>query len=138
MNFDKLNLSTDPNDIDISFVINFLKKSYWAKDRTEASIRLSLKNSICFSLLLDEQQIGFARIVTDKVVYAYLMDVFIDPLYQGKGYGSYFIDQILLDPVISQVECMRLATVDAHPFYQKKGFINIKHPEYLMEKKKTE
>lgn len=137
MNSHKLKFSTDLSDLNVPYVVNFLKKSYWAKERSEESIVLSLKNSICFSLLFEDQQIGFARIVTDQIVFAYLMDVFVDPLYQGLGYGSFFIDQILKHPVLSNVECIRLATLDAHPFYQKKGFIKIVHPEYLMEKKKS-
>ena len=135
LQFDKLKLSKDHKDINEPYVINFLKNSYWAKDRSEESIALSLQNSFCYNLLFDGQQIGFARVVTDQVVFAYLMDVLVDPVFQGKGYGSYFIDQILTDPFLAKVARIRLATKDAHPFYHKKGFRNIKHPDFLMEKK---
>ena len=32
--------------------------------------------------------LGFARVVTDKVVFAYLMDLFIFEEYQGNGLGT--------------------------------------------------
>ena len=134
-NFDRLKLSSNPDDMDMTYIVNYLKTSYWAESRTVASIEKSLKNSFCFSLLLENEQIGFARVVTDQIVFAYLMDVFIDPVYQGNGYGNYLLDKLLKDPILVNVECIRLATKDAHPFYLKKGFKKINHPEFLMEKK---
>lgn len=39
-------------------------------------------NSMCFGVYSDHnQQVGFARVVTDKATFAYLADVFIAPHY---------------------------------------------------------
>jgi len=37
-------------------------------------------------------QIGFARLVTDEVSFAYLTDVYVLKEYQGKGLGSWLMD----------------------------------------------
>jgi GNAT superfamily N-acetyltransferase len=36
-------------------------------------------------------QIGFARLITDEVTFAYLTDVYILKEYQGKGLGTWLI-----------------------------------------------
>lgn len=133
----QLKVSCKPEDLDEDYVINFLKSSYWVKDRSTVSFRKSFQHSICFNLLLDGKQIGFARVVTDRTVFAYLMDVFIDESYKGLGYGTFLLEHILNSPELMEVENIKLATQDAHSFYLKKGFKPISHPEYLMEKTQT-
>ena len=127
-------VSTDQQLMDQNFIINYLKTSYWAKDRTVDSFMTSFKHSLCFGLFLDGVQIGFARAVTDVTVFAYLMDFFVVESHKGLGYGSFLLDQILRSPELVEVERFRLATRDAHEFYRKKGFDTIPNPENLMEK----
>jgi GNAT superfamily N-acetyltransferase len=83
---------------------------------------------------LDDEQIGFARVVTDYVVFAYLMDVFIAENHRGKGYASLLIDAMMNEPQLQQVKIWRLATSDAHFLYEKFGFTALAHPEKMMEK----
>lgn len=127
-------ISTDKNQLDLDYIHAYLSNSYWAKDRTRENILLSINNSICFGVYLEKKQIGFARLVTDYAVFAYLMDVFIDDEYKGKGYGSFLLDHILSLPELKKLENWKLATLDAHDFYAKKGFINLKNPQRIMEK----
>ena len=47
---------------------------------------------------INEEQIGFARIVTDYVVFAYIMDVFILPEYQGNGYSKQLMKAVIEHP----------------------------------------
>ena len=70
-------ISTDKNQLDLDYIYTYLSNSYWAKDRTRENILLSINNSICFGVYFEKKQIGFARLVTDYGVFAYLMDVFI-------------------------------------------------------------
>ena len=57
-----------------------------------------IQHSICYGVYLDDQQIGFARLLSDQVVFAYLMDVFIDKKYRGRGLGGLLMANILEDP----------------------------------------
>ena len=127
-------ISTDKKELDLNYIHAYLSNSYWAKNRTKENMVLSVKNSICFGVYLEKKQIGFARLVTDYAVFAYLMDVFIDDAYKGKGLGSILLDHILSLPEFRKVENWKLATLDAHDFYAKKGFISLKNPQRIMEK----
>ncbi|KAJ9295599.1 hypothetical protein DTO271G3_6055 [Paecilomyces variotii] len=40
------------------------------------------------------EQVGFARLITDTITFAYLADVYILPAYQSCGLGSWLIDCI--------------------------------------------
>jgi len=129
-----ISVSTDKTKLDISFIHNFTKDIYWAAPRTIEEVEVCIANSFCFGIYLNEQQIGFARVITDYVVFAYLMDVFIDEKYRGNGYSSILIDAMMKEPQLQSVKIWRLATTDAHFLYQKFGFKLLAHPEKLMEK----
>jgi len=132
-----IEISTDKSRLDLQFITNYLQSSYWANNRTKEAIQISVENAVCFGLYFNKSQIGFARVVTDSSVFAYLMDVFIIDEYKGHGYGSLLMDEILQHKDIKEIETFKLATHDAHEFYMKKGFKPIAHPEFQMEKFKT-
>jgi GNAT superfamily N-acetyltransferase len=129
-----ITVSTDNNKLDVSFIQNFLKDIYWAAGRTIDEVQTTIDASFCFGIYLDEEQIGFARVVTDYIVFAYLMDVFIDENHRGKGFASILIDTMMKEPQLQQVKIWRLATSDAHFLYEKFGFSSLAHPEKMMEK----
>lgn len=129
-----ITVSTDKNRLDVSFIQNFLKDIYWAAGRTIEEVQTTIDASFCFGIYRDGEQIGFARVVTDYVVFAYLMDVFITPKHRGKGYSSILIDAMMNEPQLQQVKIWRLATSDAHFLYEKFGFTALAHPEKMMEK----
>ncbi|RTY86472.1 GNAT family N-acetyltransferase [Flavobacterium sp. GT3R68] len=127
-------VSTDKNKLDIPFIQNFLKDVYWAAGRTIDEVQTTIDNSFCFGIYLDDKQIGFSRVITDYVVFAYLMDVFIAEEHRGNGYSSILIEAMMTEPELQEVKIWRLATSDAHFLYRKFGFNPLAHPEKLMEK----
>lgn len=129
-----ITISTDKNKLDVAFIQNFLKDIYWAAGRTIEEVQTTIEHSFCFGIYLDDQQIGFARVITDYVVFAYLMDVFIDEKHRGNGYSSMLIEAMMNEPELKQIKIWRLATTDAHFLYRKFGFNSLAHPEKLMEK----
>lgn len=129
-----ITVSTDKNKLDVPFIQHFLKDIYWAAGRTIAEVQTTINHSFCFGIYLDEKQIGFARVITDYVVFAYLMDVFITEEHRGKGYSSILIQNMMEEPKLKEVKIWRLATSDAHFLYKKFGFKALAHPEKLMEK----
>ena len=78
--------------------------------------------------------LGFARVVTDYVAFAYLADVYIDENQRGQGLGKYLVSQILADPKLAKVKRFMLRTKDAHDLYAKFGFTSLKDPHLIMEK----
>lgn len=129
-----ITISTDKSQLDVPFIQNFLKDIYWAAGRTIEEVQTTIDASFCFGIYLDGKQIGFARVVTDYVVFAYLMDVFIDENHRGKGYSSILIDAMMNESQLQEVKIWRLATTDAHFLYEKFGFKALAHPEKMMEK----
>ena len=126
--------SDDRSDMDLHVIFKFLKNSYWAKSRSFEEQKLAIENSLNFGLFKNETQIAFARVMTDKVFFAYLLDVFVIEEEQGKGYSKLLIDKILNDTALKNVDKWILATKDAHSLYKKFGFEKIKKTEMLMEK----
>jgi predicted GNAT family acetyltransferase len=129
-----ITVSTDKSKLDLPFIQQFLKDVYWAAGRTMEEVQTTIDHSFCFGIFLDEKQIGFARVITDYVVFAYLMDVFIVEEHRGKGYSSILIDTMMKEPQLKEVKIWRLATSDAHFLYKKFGFTALANPEKMMEK----
>jgi GNAT superfamily N-acetyltransferase len=129
-----ISVSTDKSKLDILFIQNFLKDVYWAAGRTMEDVQTTIDSSFCFGIYLDDKQIGFCRVITDYVVFAYVMDVFIDENHRGKGYSSILINAMMTEPKLQEVKIWRLATSDAHFLYEKFGFNSLAHPEKMMEK----
>lgn len=131
----QINVSTDKNKLDVPFIQNFLKDIYWAAGRTIEEVQTTIDASVCFGIYLDNKQIGFARVITDYVVFGYVMDVFIAEEHRGKGYSSILIENMMNEPILKNIQIWRLATTDAHFLYEKFGFKALEHPEKMMEKK---
>lgn len=133
-------ISTDKSKLDLGFIHDFLSgESYWAQGRSMEEVRLSVENSICFGAYLpDGRQIAFARVITDKVVFAWVMDVFVDPAERGKGVGKLLIGEILKNEALKKVKGIGLRTEDAHGLYNMHGFGEIPKPETWMFRPRQE
>jgi len=127
-------ISDDKSKLDVELIHKFLTTSYWAKGRTIDEVKNSFEHSICFGVYKDGKQIGFARILTDYTVIAYLMDVFILEEFRGKGFSKLLLKRIFDDDKFKRVKKWMLATKDAHSLYAQFGFGKIKNPDRLMEK----
>jgi N-acetylglutamate synthase-like GNAT family acetyltransferase len=129
---DEITISTDKNKLDVPLIHEFLTKSYWAERRTFEQVKISIDNSLCWGMYLNGEQIGFARVLTDRAVVAYLMDVFITEKYRGKGYSKMLLNEILAHKDLQSISKWVLATKDAHDLYKQFGFNEIENPERLM------
>lgn len=129
----KLQVDSNLERLNLTFIHQFITNTYWAKGRSKETMQLCIDHSFNYGLYLDDEQIGFARVVSDLGQFAYLMDVFVDEKYRGKGYAKIMMEYILKDEKFVQVKIWRLATSDAHGLYQKLGFTALAHPEKMME-----
>ena len=129
-----IEISTDKSKLQVEVVHSFLTTSYWAKGRTLEAVKTSIEHSLCFGVYLEAKQIGFARITTDYVVFAYVMDVFILPEYRGNGYSKQLMKAINEEPKLRSCKVWMLKTSDAHSLYKQYGYTELKHPEKVMER----
>ena len=129
-----ITVSTDKEKLNVPFIQHFLKDIYWAAGRTIDEVQKTIDSSVCFGIYQNDVQIGFGRVITDYVVFAYMMDVFIAEEHRGKGYSSVLIAAMMEEPSLKDVKIWRLATRDAHFLYEKFGFKELAYPERMMEK----
>jgi len=128
-----IQITTDPARVDVDLVHRFLSESsYWARGRSRDVVLRSIQNSLCFTLLVDGQQVGFARVATDRAVFGYLMDVFILPEWRGRGLSKILIREVVQHPDLTGLKLFLLRTSDAHELYRQFGFEPITQPETLM------
>ena len=128
-----IEFSTDPNRLDVAMIHAFLADSYWVPGITRASLEKCMKHSLCFGVYAEGRQIGFARIVTDYVRYAHLLDVFILPEFRGRGIAKLLMNNILSHPELHTITRYSLHTRDAHGLYEQFGFAAPANPERQME-----
>lgn len=129
-----IDISTDTERLDINFIHQFLTHSYWAKGRTKEEVIKSLQNCINFGVYYETTQIGFARVLTDHTVFAYIMDVFIIEDYRGNGFSKQLIKTVTEHPDLRLVKKWMLLTKDAHGLYKKFGFESYPDPSMVMAK----
>lgn len=128
-------ISTDKSRLQIDMIQRFLKlESYWAKTRTREQTETAIKNSLTFGVYKGENQIGFARVVSDFATFAYLGDVFVLEEFRGRGLSLWLIETIVNYPELQNLRRWILATKDAHKLYEKFGFHSLNFPERWMEK----
>lgn len=128
-----LEISTDGERLDIPLIHGFLTTSYWAAGRSLDVVDKSIRNSLCFGAYCDDRQVAFARLITDRAVFAYLADVFVIPEYRGRGIATKLLEAILEHPELKDVRLFRLGTRDAHGLYERFGFRRMLNPERSME-----
>lgn len=128
-------VSTDQSRLDLETVHGFLKDSYWAREVPKAVVERSVENSLCFGLYWGDEQVGFARVVTDRATFAYLADVFVVERHRGQGLGKWLMEVVLSHPELQGLRRWMLATADAHELYRRCGFTGLGKPDIFMEKK---
>lgn len=100
---DKFLISTDPAMIPLESLNDALGSDhlFWAKRVSDQEIKVLVDSSVCFGVYqvhdnpagqTKQPLVGFARLVTDKVTFAYLTDVYVLPEWEGRGLGSWTID----------------------------------------------
>lgn len=115
-------ICTNKDRLDVDLIHDYLSRtSYWAMGRSLAVVQTSIENSLCFGVYAAEQQVGFARVVTDGATFAWLCDVFILAPYRGQGLGKRLVETIVAHPVLQNLDIFLLATRDAHELYRRQG-----------------
>lgn len=127
-------VTTDPTKVDREMVYGFLSQSYWAKGIPRQLLERAVANSLCFSLFDGNDQIGFARVVTDRATFAYLADVFVLPSHRGRGLSKLLMETIVAHPDLQGLRRWSLVTLDAHGLYARYGFTPLAKAEGYMER----
>lgn len=115
-------LTTDRSRLDIDTVLVMLQASHWGGAVTREILARSVENSVCVGVYRGDEQLAFARAVTDLATYAYLTDVIVSPSARGSGLGSWMVETFLAHPDLQGLRRITLLTRDAQSLYEKFGF----------------
>jgi GNAT superfamily N-acetyltransferase len=126
-------ISADRARVDVDAVHAYLTRSYWSAGIPREIVARAIAHSICFSAFRDGAQVGFARIVTDHAVFAYLADVYVLEAHRGRGVSKRLMQALVAHPDLKGLRRMHLVTNDAHGLYAQFGFKPLAAPERHME-----
>jgi GNAT superfamily N-acetyltransferase len=127
-------LTTEKARLDLEVVHIFLKTSYWAAEISADVVIRSVENSLAFGPFEGDEQVGFARVVTDYATFAYLADVFVLEPHRGRGLGKWMMEVVFSHPELQGLRRWIRATRDAHELYRKYGFTELEEPPIFMER----
>ena len=126
-------VSTDRTRFDVAAIHAFLERSYWSPGIPLATVERAIAHSLAFGVFDGVEQVGFARVVTDRATFAYLADVYILEGHRGQGLGRKLIETILAHEDLQGLRRFLLATRDAHALYAGFGFKPLAAPDRMME-----
>lgn len=123
------------DNIDFVKVTEMLSNAFWSKGIKIDEVKKGAENSaLVVGVFLNcNNQIGYARVISDKTRFAYILDVYIDEDFRKRGIGQKMINYILNNEELKDVYQWLLITKDAHDVYNKVGFKTISHPVDWME-----
>jgi GNAT superfamily N-acetyltransferase len=127
-------ISTEKARLDLKAIHHFLStQAYWSLNIPYSRVEEAVAHSLNFGLYYKEQQIGFARVVSDFSCIAYLGDVYVLPEFRGQGLSKWLMKTIMEYPELQGLRRWILSTVDAHGLYKQSGWAPVAYPERWME-----
>ena len=126
-------ITTDTHKLDIDAIHAYLSRSFWAEGIPKETVAKAIVNSLCFGLFDSAEQIGLARVVTDRATFAYLCDVYVLETHRRLGLGKWLIETVMAHPDLQGLRRFQLVTRDAHGLYSRHGFAAPADPERHME-----
>lgn len=131
---DHYTITTDKRQLDLNAIHAFLSQTYWSPGVPKAVVERAIENSLAFGVFKGNEQVGFARVVTDKATFAYLADVYVLEAHRGKGLSKRLLEQIHAHEELQGLRRFLLATKDAHGLYAQFGFKELANPSLMMER----
>ena len=133
-------ISTDKTKLDLGAIYEFLSTCYWAEGIPIEVVARSINHSLCFGAYLknewgEDEQVGFARVVTDYATFAYIGDVFVLPPHRAHGVGTKLLNAVVGDSRLHGIRTWTLLTADAHDLYRKFDFEIPNDPTRLMRRR---
>jgi predicted N-acetyltransferase YhbS len=116
-------LDDDRGRVDVDMVHRYLtEEASWVPGRDRATIeRLVRESTRVIGVYRGDEQVGFARVMSDGSSMAWLGDVFVLAEHQGQGLGEELVREAVEHPDHRDLYWY-LNTSDAHGLYAKFGF----------------
>lgn len=107
-------------------LMGLFASAWWTADRTADEVQRILAGSDLLVAVTDRMSgrlVGFARVLTDEVYLAVIMDVIAAADVRGVGIGTTIMDAVLGHPRLAKVRSIELVCQpELTAFYQRWGF----------------
>ncbi|HET6523224.1 GNAT family N-acetyltransferase [Sphingopyxis sp.] len=132
---DAYRLSFDPADMQVDAIHAFLAQSYWAENIARGLVERAIEGSLCVGVFAPGgEQVGFARVVTDRATFAYLADVYVLAAHRGHGLAARMVTTLHDHPDLQGLRRWMLATSDAHGLYASLGWTAVEDSTPFMQR----
>ena len=109
------------------------RNAFWAKSRKINDLKKCLANSdVIVSLWVGNEIVGFGRALTDGIYRGVLWDIVIDKNYQGKGFGTLIVKQLLSSKKVKNTKKIYLMTTNKKLFYSQFDFKEVTSQNLLI------
>jgi GNAT superfamily N-acetyltransferase len=133
---DRYELDDDRDRVNVHRVHGWLTSSYWSPGVSREVVERALRgSSLVVSAYLNDEQVGYLRVVSDKATFAWICDVWVDQPHRGKGLARAMVNFALAHPDHQGLRRWVLATRDAHEIYAACGFQPLPEPQRWMIRK---
>jgi GNAT superfamily N-acetyltransferase len=112
----------------------WLASSYWSPGIERSLVERAITGSHCLGAYRDDEQVGYARMITDHATFGWLADVWIEESVRGQGLGRRMVRWFIDHPDFAGIRRLALVTADAHGVYEAVGFRAPIRPERYMER----
>jgi GNAT superfamily N-acetyltransferase len=130
-----LTITFDPARLDRDRIYGWLsREAYWSIGMGRSVFERAVDNSLVASAFVGDEQVAFARVVTDRATFAWLCDVFVAQLWRGQGTATRLVGAVVAHPELQGLRRWALRTRDAHALYRRFGFSEMVEPQRSMER----
>ena len=118
-------LDDDPGRIDVDAVHRFVTEAYWAKGRSRDVVAATIAGSArVVGLYHHGEQVGFARVVSDGQIIAYLADVYVLEEHRGHGLGQAIVQAAIEGSGLHRCRWL-LQTSGSQSLYERFDFTSL-------------
>lgn len=119
-----LEIHKNQSEMNWPWIVGQLNKTYWGQRYGIGKFVYAAQKSTCFGAYINGTQVGFARVVSDEMIFSSLMDVIVEEKWRGRGVGTRMMQKIVDDSSVNITICI-LASRNAKSLYRRFGFVDI-------------
>ncbi len=108
--------------VDYDWVFEQLKNSYWGGHYTFDDLVEAIERSVCISAWMGVDQVGFARVITDRRIVSHLTDVIVEEKFRRQGIATAMLKNVFEHPWVKPTLCI-CQTRHCFNLYAKFGFV---------------
>ena len=127
-------LSDDRGRLQVERIHRWLASSYWSPGIDRNTVERAIAGSHPLGAYDGEEQVGFARMITDRATFAWLADVWVTQERRGQAIGRRMVQWFIDHPDYAGLRRIALVTLDAHGVYEPLGFHTPIRPQNYMER----